>query len=234
MVLATPVNHITWKPGWRIVSSVFPPKGLFDRVSSREDLDIVLAIEGLTNDRLRDEIGELSLVPEEERVYGAGASPIMAAFTHLNPSGSRFTDGTYGVYYAARSVDTAIAETRFHKERFLRATQQAPIEVDMRSYASNIIDTGFHDIRGLTKVRPDLYDPDPDHYAAPQSFARTLRSEGSNGVVYDSVGDEGGECAAVMRAKVLSPTKQGKHYCYVWNGEEISHVYVKAEYKRGS
>ncbi|WP_366132444.1 RES domain-containing protein [uncultured Ferrovibrio sp.] len=32
----------------------------------------------------------------------------MAAFTHLNPDGSRFTDGTCGVFYAANILDTAI------------------------------------------------------------------------------------------------------------------------------
>ena len=31
----------------------------------------------------------------------------MAAFTHLNPEGSRFSDGSYGVYYAAHTLATA-------------------------------------------------------------------------------------------------------------------------------
>ena len=34
------------------------------------------------------------LSPREERVSGPGASYVMAAFTHLNPNGSRFSDGT--------------------------------------------------------------------------------------------------------------------------------------------
>ncbi len=36
---------------------------------------------------------------------------VMAPFTHLNPKGSRFSDGSYGVYYAAKRLSTAIAET---------------------------------------------------------------------------------------------------------------------------
>ena len=47
----------------------------------------------------------------------------MAAFTHLNPQGSRFSDGSYGVFYCARSRDTAIAETRYHSALFLEATR---------------------------------------------------------------------------------------------------------------
>ena len=231
MVVSPPLSRISWQPCWRIVSSLFPPKNLFDRVSSAEDLEIVMKIEGLTNDRLRDEIGELSLVPEEDRIFGDGASPIMAAFTHLNPSGSRFTDGSFGVYYAGKSIDTAIAETRFHKERFLGATKEAPIEVDMRSYASDF-DTKLHDIRGQQAERPDVYDPDPEHYGAGQSLAKALRSDGSDGIVYDSVRDEGAACVAIFRPGTLSPAVQGKHFCYVWNGCEIDNIYVKSEYKK--
>lgn len=231
MVLTPPLARVAWNPSWRIVSSVFPPRGLFDRVSSDEDLAAVLEIEGLTNDRLRDEVGELTLVPEAERIYGDGTSPIMAAFTHMNPAGSRFSDGSYGVYYAAKTIDTAVAETRFHKERFLRATGEAAIEVDMRSYASDV-DARFHSIRGQRKTRPDVYDPNPEAYGAAQALAKTLRSSGSNGIVYDSVRDEGGECVAVFHPKLLSPVVQGEHFCYVWDGSEIRTVYVKREYKR--
>ena len=45
-----------------------------------EDIDAVMAIESLTNPRLRDEMGALSLVPADRRVSGPGTTPIMAAF----------------------------------------------------------------------------------------------------------------------------------------------------------
>ena len=88
-----------------------PPVGLFDRAAAPDDLAIVFAIEALTNDRLRDEAGEISLAPVGDRISGPGTTPIMAAFTHLNPEGSPFTDGSYGAYNAANTIDTAIAET---------------------------------------------------------------------------------------------------------------------------
>jgi hypothetical protein len=225
------VARICWTPCWRLVASRFPPVGLFDRVASPEDLDIVLAIEGLTNDRLRDEVGDLSLVPDEDRISGAGTTPIMAAFTHVNENGSRFSDGSYGVYYAARSIDTTVAEAIFGRERFLRATQERPIELDMRAYASNI-DDEFHDIRGERVKRPELYNPDPDQYAPAQSFAAALRANGSNGIVYESVRDPGGECVAIFRPRLLTPVVQGPHFCFVWDGRSIVGVYTKSEYTR--
>ena len=233
MVVTPALSGVCWDPCWRLVSSAFPPKNLFERVTSTEDLEIVMRIEGLTNDRLREEIGELSLVPEEDRIFGDGTSPVMAAFTHLNPSGSRFSDGTFGVYYAAKSIHTAIAETRFHKERFLSATKEEPTEVDMRSYASTF-DTTLHDIRGQQAALPDVYDPDPDHYAAGQGLAKSLRADGSNGIVYDSVRDQGGECVVLFRPRLLSPATQAKHFCYVWNGLEINNVYEKSEYVKAN
>ena len=224
-------SQVVWRPSWRIVSSLFPPQGVFDRVARPEDLDAVMAIEGLTNDRLRQEAGEISLVPENERISGPGTTPIMAAFTHPNANGSRFADSTFGVYYAAKSIDTAIAETRYHKARFLQATREPPIEVDMRSYASNI-DAIFDDLRGDKDLSPDIFDPDPSNYGAAQAFAKSRRDAGSNGIVYPSVRDDGGECIAVFKPNLLSPVRQGKHFCYVWDGSTISSVYTKAKYRR--
>lgn len=228
---AVSLSKVRWQPSWRLVSSRFPPVSLFDRVASAGDLDTVMDIEGLTNDRLREEVGDLKLVPDKDRIFGPCTTPIMAAFTHLNPEGSRFSDGSYGVYYAARSIDTAITETIFHRERFLRATKEAAIEIDMRSYASNI-DDQFHDIRGQRDIRPELYDPDPGKYAPARSFAASLRSDGANGIVYQSVRDPGGECIAIFKPRLLTPVVQGAHYCYVWDGESISNVYMKKEYQR--
>lgn len=67
-----------------------------------------------------------------ERVAGPGTGYIMAAFTHLNPSGSRLSDGKFGIHYAADSVETAIAETVFHQVRYLRETREPAQNLQMR------------------------------------------------------------------------------------------------------
>lgn len=76
--------------------SRFPPVGVYDGIADAGDLDALYAIEALTNPRIRDELGVLPLVPKGRRVSGPGTTPIMAAFTHLNPEGSRFSDGSWG------------------------------------------------------------------------------------------------------------------------------------------
>jgi hypothetical protein len=224
MGLNVPVNDVEWLPCWRIIPSRFPPIGLFERVAQPEDLEAVYRIEELTNPRIRDEVGELQLVPPEDRVSGPGTSAIMAAFTHLNPEGSRFTDGAFGVYYAGNTLATAIEETKYRRARFMSATAEEPMELDMRVYTADLAAT-LHDLRGRKAEFPLVYDP--DNYTAGQLLAVTLRQEGSNGIAYDSVRKENGACVAVFRPRLLTNCRQERHLSYVWDGHRISNVYEK-------
>lgn len=216
------VSHVEWQPCYRIIPSRFPPIDLFERIAPPEDWEALIALESLTNDRIRQEVGDISLVPVEERVSGPGTSVIMAAFTHLNPSGSRFADSTFGAYYAAADVETAIAETKFHREEFLRATKEGPISIEMRVCLADL-SADVHDIRGRQTDLADVYAL--NDYGASQPLARRLRGEGSAGIAYDSVRRGGGECVALFRPKSLGNVRQGAHLLYKWNGEEIGQVY---------
>jgi hypothetical protein len=171
---------------------------------------------------LRLDLGGIELVPKQDRVFGPGTSAIMAPFVYLNPTGSRFSDGSYGVYYAANRLDTAIAETVFHREAFLTATHEPPMQLDMRVYLADVA-AELHDLRALSVVY------DPGSYRASQELARRLRTPGTEGFVYRSVRDADGECVALMRPKSLSHCRQAQHLCYVWNGERIWQVYEKGQ-----
>ena len=213
---------IDWRGCARIIPSRFPTIHLFERVAEAADWDALYWLESLTNPRLREEIGQIDLVPKDDRVFGPGASVIMAPFTHLNPGGSRFADSTFGIFYAALAVTTSIAETRYHREKFLRATREAPIELDMRCYLADVA-AKFHDIRGKRTPLADIYDP--DSYVSSQAFGRSLKLGGSNGIVYDSVRHPGGECLAILRPRLIQNLRQGMHLRYVWDGGSISRIY---------
>ena len=111
-----------------------PAISLFDRVADADDFDALYALETMSNERAREAVGEVERVPRALRQFGPGSGPIMAAFTHVNVDGSRFSDGRWGVFYAARERATAIAETRYHHARFLAATQQGAMHLPMRLY----------------------------------------------------------------------------------------------------
>lgn len=222
-----PTVALPWRPSYRLVPSRFPPVSLFDDVATADELDAVYAVQALTNPRLRQELGEIALVPREERVLGPGSTPVMAAFTYLNRNGSRFSDGTWGVYYAADSVETAVAEVSHHCARFLAATSEPPIEVDYRAYVADIVQP-LHDIRGEAWASVHQ----PDGYAASVALARELRAAGSWGLLYRSVRREGGECVAVLRPRAVQlPVVQGAHVSLAWDGQRIAGWYGKSAWQ---
>jgi hypothetical protein len=218
--IARPVR---FAPCYRIVASRLPTIHLFERVADPADWDALYELESRTNPRIRTNLGELHLVPVADRVSGGpNASIVMAPFTHLSPPGTRFTDGHFGAYYAAESVDTAIAETRFHRENFLRATAQPAIELEMRCYLADV-SCELHDLRGRRTELADIYDP--ASYAASQKLGTALRAAGSNGIAFDSVRRNGGECVAVFRPRLVQNVRQGVHLRYAWDGNAIAEVY---------
>ncbi|MGY6554095.1 MAG: RES family NAD+ phosphorylase [Wenzhouxiangella sp.] len=216
-----PTIRERWQRAVRIIPSHFPPIDLFEAVADPADLEAVYAVEALTNSRLRDQIGELSLVPRQDRISGPGTSVIMAAFTHPNRAGSRFSNGAFGVYYAAATQATAIAETRYHRERFLRLHDVGPQRLHMRAYVG-AAEAEWLDLRGRSAQHPALYDP--DSYTASQAWAGERRESGACGVLYDSVRHAGGQCLAAFKPNALKPVRQAAHLEYFYDGQRITHV----------
>jgi hypothetical protein len=201
---------------------------LFDTVATPQELDVVFMIQGLTNPRVRQDIGDISLVAPEERVAGPGSTPVMAAFTHLNRAGSRFSDGSWGVYYAGDSLETAIAEVSHHCGVFLQATQQAALDVDYRVYVAQL-QQPLHDLRGPRFAA--LHHP--TDLAASRLLAREYRAGGSWGLLYRSVRHTGAECVAVLRPQaVVLPVRQGPHVTLTWDGQRVSGWYRKSDHQR--
>jgi hypothetical protein len=215
------VTHVFWRRTYRIIAARYPPVALFERVADPADWEALLEIESLTNDRIRDEVGDIRLVGAADRVSGPGASWVMGAFTHVGWP-SRFSVGRYGVYYTARTRDCAVAETAYHHGRFLAATAEAACDLDMRVLVAGV-DARLHDIRHGARFRP-FYDP--NEYTASQAFGDHLRAAGSNGIVYRSVRHAAGECVAAFRPRVIRPLPRGDaHLLYHWDGRRIDRYY---------
>jgi hypothetical protein len=215
-----PLRRVTWARATRILAARYPTVHLFERVSPDPAVwEALIAAETLVNPRVRDEVGEISLVAPEERVSGPGASFVMAAFTHVNPRGSRFSDGTYGVYYAARDLETAVAETAFHFGRFAADAGDGPRYENFRVLVGTIGER-FHD---LARVAPAdrVHLLDPDSYARSQPWGRALREGGSRGVHYPSVRRAGGMCVAVFTPKSVGLPHPAGYLQYHWDGTKV-------------
>lgn len=217
-------RRVRWTAAARIVPTRHPTIFLFDRVAAAEDFDALYALEAMTNDRLRDEAGQIELVAPEDRVFGLGSGPIMAAFTHLNPTGSRFSGGSFGVFYAARERATAIEETKYHHGRFLAATAEGPMHLPMRLYHVTI-DARLHDLR---EARADYrVVHDASSYDASRALAAALRAAGSGGVAYRSVRHPAGRCVGLFKPSGARQCVHAAYLLYAWDGSAFTDVYER-------
>jgi len=151
------------------------------------------------------------------------ASYVMASFTHINRRGSRFSDGTFGVYYAAAELETAIAETAHHFEAFARDSGDPVRMEDMRVLVGTVAED-FEDVAALAEPHRGQV-LDPDHYAASQAYARRLRDKGATGVVYPSVRRSGGTCIGAFRPRAVGIPRQERHLKYRWNGDRVDRYF---------
>jgi hypothetical protein len=218
-------RRVVWPEAWRIIASRYPPINLFERVTTNPAVwETLIELEQLTNPRIRDEAGEIALVPAARRVAGSNASWVMAAFTHVNKGGSRFSDGSYGVYYAAEGLLTAIKETAFHWARFAANSHDPPgRREDMRVLLGSI-DCSFCEVDTLSGDDQRLV-LDPASYAVSQIFGVNRRVAGSDGVSYPSVRHKGGRCVGAFWPNAVGIPIQERHLQYEWDGTKVARYF---------
>jgi len=206
---------------WRIIPSRYPEIDIWDRIGVPEDIDDFLAIEAITNDRIGEVQGKIARVRAEDRISGPGTTPIMSAFAYGHAG--RFNDSTFGSYYAAFSEKAAILESVHARARFLRATNEPSIDIDMRVYTASVSGL-YDDVRRTPKTNP-IYDP--NSYVASQAHGRAvMKANKFDGIVYRSVRNwADGECIAAFRPRCVATARALKHLRYAWNGTAIASLY---------
>lgn len=226
-----PSTQISWMPSFRIISDRFPSVNFFERIADPADWEALLEIESLTDPSAINSVGNLAVVPIEDRISGPGAGRVMPSFTFLDqsPPGSRFSNSQFGAYYASNNLVTAIAETVHNRQNFLHHHNiTAPQELDQLVILADIAGE-FHDIRDLTAELPEVYNP--NDYAASQVLATRLRNDNSNGIVYKSIRHTAGECIAVFRPPVISNAREERNLTYIWDGTRITGHFVKQSFQ---
>jgi hypothetical protein len=218
------LSRVRWTKACRLIPSRFPTVGVFDRIAEAADLEALLELEAWTNDRVSTELGILHVVPREEWVVGRpNASVVMAAFCHPRPGGTRFSGDDRGVWYATRTLETALAESTYHRTRELAELGAVETRMQMRLYHADFR-APFHDIRPNRREYVPLYNS--DSYDESQRFGQGLLQQDSNGIVYRSVRHDGGECVACFRPKLVLNVRVAAHYEYRWEGRREPTVTV--------
>jgi hypothetical protein len=203
--------------GYRLVNSKFPPIGLFDDVANLEEFEALYALQALTNPRLRNEAGDLGLIPHHEIPFGIrGCSYATAPFTHVNPDGSRFSDGSFGVLYIADELPTAINEVRHHQGAYWKNVPSLRFERFIFRGLKCIFDEKACCDGLVLQATHVIYDA--DDYRAARTLGGELRKEKRAGLRYHSVRQPGATCWALMTPQFVKDIVQTTHIEMIWNG----------------
>jgi hypothetical protein len=209
-------RRLQWTPGYRIIRTIYPPVDLFEDIADPADWELLVSAEAKLNPRIRDEVGNLALVPVDRRIQGATASIAMGAFTHVSiDRPSRFSDGTYGVWYCGDRVEVALAETAHHYQRFMRATSEPPADADFRLLTCAV--NGEMEVASAECLADKNWRPG-------QLVGRQVRAKGLDGVLYQCVRYPAGEAAAIFWPNCLTlPIIQNQQFRYRWDGSRMTH-----------
>jgi len=210
--------RFTRQPSWRVAATRHPPVAIFDRVTSEAEFDAAWELEAAFNPRA--DAGHLLLaLPRSQWVFGPGSGHVLAPFAYRTPS--RFSDGSFGVYYAALDETTAIQEVAFHRERFLATTHEPACVLEEQVLWAEV--TGeLTDIRGEQGTHPEWYGPATAHYPAAQALGSSLWRAGQTGLVFSSVRNPGGECFGIFRPRAISSCLPLRPLRYAWDGTRIA------------
>jgi hypothetical protein len=215
-----PVLTCQQQRGFRLINSKFPPTSLFDDVADEDEFEAIFAIQALTNPRVLTELGDLSLLKPSEIPFGIrGCNYATAPFTHINPDGSRFSDGSFGLLYLAEAMETAIEETVYHQQKYFRNVQGLHYDSIMMRGLQFIFSNQVVDIQSAEE---GIYHP--DDYSASRVLGHSARVQGAEGLEYTSVRHDGGICWALTTPKGVHEAIQTAHYEYIWDGEQITTV----------
>ncbi|MFN3132422.1 RES family NAD+ phosphorylase [Roseibium sp.] len=213
------IRRVRWARTFRIIRSLYPPIDLFEDIADPKDWEALASVEAKTNPRVRGEIGDLGKVPVHRRVSGPGASYVMAPFVHCSPlRPGRFSDGSYGIYYAGNSENVALAETIYHHARFMASTRE---DAGWTSQFRLLVGSVGADLTDVNDVPGVLHASD---YGLSQKAGAEIRASGSDGLVWKSVRCAGGECLGAFWPDVVSIPIQSSHFSYHWNGDRVDFV----------
>ena len=111
---------------------------------------------------------------------------------------------------------------KHHRIAFLEATRAAAQDLDFEVLNAPVRGAHFYDLRDRQREFKAVYSP--TDYSSSQKLGARLREKGADGIAYDSVRREGGECVAVFRPRCVGPARPVKNLIFRWDGEAITAV----------
>ncbi len=201
----------------RNIVSLHQSQDLFDDLSSDR-------AEWLLAQRVEDEVKPppyQSRNPVIDRPFEDAAWFNAIAWPFTQWRQSRFSDGSYGVWYGSESVETTVHESAYHWYRGLLSDAGFEREavIAERKVYSVACAAALLDFRKAALKHTDLLHP--SDYTLSQSVGARLHREGHPGLVIQSVRRPAGENMVVFNPAVLSNPRLDCHLTYRLDGEQI-------------
>ena len=203
---------------FRLIPSRFPPISIYERVIANDRLNELVAVENLTNPRVKTATLMTSgLVPVDP------SSPALqnwnlAPFTYPNPEGSYFFRKGFSVLELSENLQAALATSVRRRELFLRRTREPPIDLEMRVLKTPV-SGDFVDLRQSPPFSEE------DRWKVGDSVVR----QNLDGALFSSPDREGSSCIAVLKESKLGRSEQTKHFKFRWDGERFSSIVAFGE-----
>jgi len=182
-----------------------------DLVDDARDIDVLIQHE-MSTKRARREPAIVTRPFEDAEVYDAIVAAIEWPFEH--PWRSRYSNGAFGVWYGAASVETSVRETVHHFRKgtlasTIAAQSKIPIVQERRVHIVRCNGL-LVDLRSL--VRKDANLLHPDDYTACQLLGAELKHAGMPGVLTISARHANSEVVGVFTPEVLTDPRM---VCYL-------------------
>ena len=219
--MSWPLRGLDGLRGYKLVPGLNQPTHHFRRIADKSDWEVLDVVEGMTDERVRHEIGQIELSPANELFGGACAEPVMAALANINPRGDLFSDGSYGVFYLQMKEHAAIALAKHHYAAFLGATREKPIRPRLNLYTIGLAGDAA-DLRQEAAIRRGS--AAGGSCTESRALGRRLRDAGIAAALYSDARIEGEDCLAVFRPSALINCR---HYASIelsWDGSAIDGV----------
>ncbi len=138
---------------------------------------------------------------------------------------SRFSDGSFGVWYGCESVETSVMETAYHwLKGFLQDAgfENELVTVERKIYQVRC-DAALIDLRPWCEQGCEHHSElmHKSNYHAAQAFGARVHHEGHPGLMTLSVRREGGQNVAIFNPRLLSQPRYDCQLSYHLRGPEI-------------
>jgi hypothetical protein len=166
---------------------------------------------------------------EEAEVYDPIAAAIAWPFEH--PCRSRYSNGSFGVWYGANSLLTSIFETAYHfriNTMASSAVQPGTTVVEERRAHKVTCTAALIDLRPHLEQHQGLLDP--HDYAACRLLGTQIHSAALPGVLTRSVRHPEGQIIGVFRQDALSDPR---FVCYLTYHLEVDTGRIRVERETG-